>query len=106
MKRSLYKIAGYKAFQAHCKTEALRHLIEGVHEAPLTDREDSVRAGLSYILEDISNQMRAVYQMLDVSNGADLDLEFTDPDQHIKGYPLHGFENVMEMIKASKQVNQ
>lgn len=92
MKREIYEIAGDKAFKSHCKIEALRELMENARRDLISDRGDSAKAGLVYILEDISNEVRAVYQMLDVQKAEDLSVEANDPCEYVKGYPLHGFE--------------
>lgn len=103
MKRPIYDIAGYRAFKAHCKTEALRYLLESFKPDGTTERDADARAGLVYILEEISNEMRSVYQMLDVVKASDLSKEADDPWGYVKGYPLHGFEEIREMTKDLKE---
>lgn len=106
MKKSFRDIAAYEAWRSHCMTEALRYFFEYHDKHSLSDRDSDALAGVVYILEEISNRMRAVGQMLDVSNASDLDLEVQDPWAYIKGYPVHGFEDMFSLIKTIKNTEE
>lgn len=99
IKQKIYEIAGYKAFKAHCKTEALRYLFEGFKKDSSSERDESAESGIVYLLEDISNEMRTVYQMLDVTEAKDLGVDIEDPNRYVKGYPVSGLEEIRGLIK-------
>jgi hypothetical protein len=102
MSRSIYQIAGYEAYKAHCMTEALRYLHEHRNNDSHTDRDDDARTGLVYILEEISNKMRVVSRMMDVADAKDLAIEIDDPFRYVDGYPVDGIEDIRSLIKESK----
>lgn len=87
MKRNYYDIIEYKIFKAQCKTEALKFLFEKYQDTGSASRDSDAMAGISFILEDISNESRKAYEMLSDTKRPPLDTKIEDTDCYMDGYP-------------------
>ena len=87
MKRNYYDIIESKVWKAHCKTEALRYFFDHYHDNGSAKRDSEAIAGISYILEEISNEARQAHGMLSDVKRPPLNTEIEDKENYLDGYP-------------------
>lgn len=87
MKSNYYDVIGYKAWKAHCKAEALRYFYCNFQDIGSAKRDSEAIAGISYILEEISNEVRQVHDLLCDVKRPPLDTSVNDIENYGDGYP-------------------
>jgi hypothetical protein len=99
-KKNYYDIIEYKAWKAHCKTEALRWFFENHRRDSTCERDEEAVAGICYFLEEISNETRMIHDMLggDIERPS-LETEVHDLSDYGGGYPK---ANLKELWRENK----
>lgn len=87
MKRNYYDIAGDMAWKAHCKAEALRYFFNNFQDNGSAKRDSEALAGISWILEEISNEARMAHDMITDGKRPPLSTEIEDKENYLDGYP-------------------